>query len=113
MFSLRPHQQDAFEMMLQYQKGQLIMPTGSGKTLCMIFDAMREYRSDTKTIMVVAPRILLTQQLRLSSWKSSDYILNYIQSKFFMFIVEKQNITLQLIHLEYLFGQQKTVHTTK
>ena len=39
------------------------MPTGSGKTLCMIFDAMREYRSDTKTIMVVAPRILLTQQL--------------------------------------------------
>ena len=63
MFSLRPHQQDAFEMMRQYQKGQLIMPTGSGKTLCMIFDAMREYRSDTKTIMVVAPRILLTQQL--------------------------------------------------
>ena len=44
MFSLRPHQQDAFEMMREYQKGQLIMPTGSGKTLCMIFDAMREYR---------------------------------------------------------------------
>ena len=63
MFSLRPHQQDAFEMMREYQKGQLIMPTGSGKTLCMIFDAMREYRSDTQTIVVVAPRILLSQQL--------------------------------------------------
>ena len=45
MFSLRPHQQDAFDTMRLYDKGQLIMPTGSGKTLCMIFDAMREYRS--------------------------------------------------------------------
>ena len=63
MFSLRPHQQDAFDTMRLYDKGQLIMPTGSGKTLCMIFDAMREYRSDTQTIVVVAPRILLSQQL--------------------------------------------------
>lgn len=63
MFSLRPHQQDAFDTMRLYDKGQLIMPTGSGKTLCMIFDAMREYRLDTQTIVVVAPRILLSQQL--------------------------------------------------
>ena len=47
MFNLRPHQQDAFDTMRLYDKGQLIMPTGSGKTLCMIFDAIREYRSDT------------------------------------------------------------------
>ena len=58
MFSLRPHQEDAFDTMRLYDKGQLIMPTGSGKTLCMIFDAMREYRSDIQTIVVVAPRIL-------------------------------------------------------
>ena len=42
MFSLRPDPQDAFDTMRLYDKGQLIMPTGSGKTLCMIFDAMRE-----------------------------------------------------------------------
>jgi superfamily II DNA or RNA helicase len=61
---LRPHQDRAQSAMVKYLKGQVIMPTGSGKTLTMIFDAIREFSGDNyKTIVVVAPRILLAEQL--------------------------------------------------
>ena len=49
--------------MLKHQKGQLIVPTGGGKTMCMITDAISQFSSSNNTIVVVAPRILLTQQL--------------------------------------------------
>jgi superfamily II DNA or RNA helicase len=63
-FQLRPHQERGNFAMQNYSKGQLIMPTGAGKTLTMICDAMREFESQTsKTIVVVAPRILLSEQL--------------------------------------------------
>ena len=47
------------------QKGQVIVPTGGGKTMCMIEDAKYQFtkNSVSKTIVVVAPRILLAQQL--------------------------------------------------
>ena len=38
---LRPHQQDAIDAMLANNKGQVIVPTGGGKTMCMIEDAKR------------------------------------------------------------------------
>lgn len=64
MISLRPHQERAVIAMAQHNKGQIIVPTGGGKTLKMIFDARREFESQTpKTIVVVAPRILLATQL--------------------------------------------------
>ena len=64
MIQLRPHQQRGIDAMLQYCKGQVIVPTGGGKTLKMIYDALREFQSETpKTIVVVAPRILLAEQL--------------------------------------------------
>jgi len=50
--------------MENHSKGSLLMPTGAGKTLVMIFDAMRQFQSETpQTIVVVAPRILLAEQL--------------------------------------------------
>ena len=50
--------------MLAYNKGQVIIPTGGGKTICMIEDAKKQLESNTsKTIVVVAPRILLANQL--------------------------------------------------
>jgi len=50
--------------MLEYAKGQIIVPTGGGKTLKMIYDCLRELQSQTpQTIVVVAPRILLAEQL--------------------------------------------------
>ena len=62
---LRPHQEQAIKAMLRNNKGQVIVPTGGGKTMCMIDDAMNEFSRSyvNKTIVVVAPRILLANQL--------------------------------------------------
>ena len=61
---LRPHQFDATKAMFQHSKGQIIIPTGGGKTMCMIDDAEQRFRSTIgDTIVVVAPRILLAEQL--------------------------------------------------
>jgi superfamily II DNA or RNA helicase len=61
---LRPHQERAVAAMQKHDKGQVIVPTGGGKTLKMIYDALRELQSETpQTIVVVAPRILLAEQL--------------------------------------------------
>jgi superfamily II DNA or RNA helicase len=61
---LRPNQQRADVAMQKYSKGQVIVPTGGGKTLNMIHDTIREFLSQTpKTIVVVCPRILLAEQL--------------------------------------------------
>jgi len=49
--------------MATYKKGQLIVPTGGGKTLKMIYDAMRQFELGAQTIVIVAPRILLAEQL--------------------------------------------------
>jgi len=63
--TLRPHQRKALNEMLAYDKGQLIIPTGGGKTLCMIYDVVenQKYIDNGSTIVVVAPRILLAEQL--------------------------------------------------
>ena len=64
VIQLRPHQQRALDALLQYRKGQVIIPTGGGKTNVAIFDALREFQSDApKTIVVCCPRILLAEQL--------------------------------------------------
>ena len=62
---LRPHQNEALAKMRLQRKGQVIVPTGGGKTMCMIEDAKRRFAQDSlpKTIVVVAPRILLANQL--------------------------------------------------
>jgi len=62
---LRPYQERVVTAMRIHRKGQAILPTGAGKTLCMITDAQREFDSfpSNYTIVVVAPRILLAEQL--------------------------------------------------
>ena len=61
--NLRPHQQIGLDALAKYNKGQVIVPTGGGKTLIAIKDAMRRFETGFTTIVVVAPRILLAQQL--------------------------------------------------
>ena len=63
--TLRPHQTKTVKAMLYHKKGQVIVPTGGGKTMCMISDAINEFTRTniSQTIVVVAPRILLAQQL--------------------------------------------------
>ena len=64
---LREHQTEVVDTMQKHSKGQIIVPTGGGKTICMIKDAERHLfnlgNRDNKTIVIVAPRILLAQQL--------------------------------------------------
>ena len=60
---LRPHQTDALDAMANHTKGQIIVPTGGGKTMCMIHDVCNQLEDGEKTIVVVAPRILLAEQL--------------------------------------------------
>ena len=63
--SLRPHQNRILDRMLAYNKGQMIVPTGGGKTLTMIMDTKRRHDAikNGTTTVVVAPRILLAEQL--------------------------------------------------
>jgi len=65
MLTLRPHQQKAVDAMLSNDKGQVIVPTGGGKTLTMITDTQNRLDSinNGTTTVVVAPRILLAEQL--------------------------------------------------
>ena len=50
--------------MWQNNKGQVIIPTGGGKTICMIQDTIHQQAVPTGiTTVVVAPRILLAEQL--------------------------------------------------
>ena len=67
---LRPHQQRALDAMENASKGQIIVPTGGGKTLIAIMDVVRRLCSaeTPQTIVVVAPRIMLATQL------SSEYL---------------------------------------
>ena len=61
---LRPHQERAHSAMEHHSKGQVLMTTGGGKTPTMIFDAIREFSDSVpQTIVVVAPRIMLAEQL--------------------------------------------------
>ena len=71
---LRPSQKRGDVAMQQNNKGQIIVPTGGGKTLNMITDAVRQFQSQTpQTIVVVCPRILLAEQL---SSEFLEFIVN-------------------------------------
>ena len=70
----RPHQERGDVAMQQHDKGQIIVPTGGGKTLNMIMDTLRQFQSETpQTIVVVCPRILLAEQL---SSEFLEFIVN-------------------------------------
>ena len=63
---LRPHQRRAYDRMTTEKSGQIIIPTGGGKTFIMIADCKRLVTTTPRspqTIVVVAPRILLANQL--------------------------------------------------
>ena len=61
---LRPHQTRAFDSMQENDKGQIIVTTGGGKTYIMIADTLKRFKLPVaQTTVVVAPRILLANQL--------------------------------------------------
>lgn len=72
--TLRPHQQRALDAMTDADKGQIIVPTGGGKTIIMIQHAIQLLAESNRTIVVVAPRILLANQL-------CDEFMSFIDNK--------------------------------
>jgi len=66
---LRPHQKECDIILQNHPKGIICATTGAGKTLVGVADTIREFLQETpQTIVVVAPRILLAEQL------SSEYL---------------------------------------
>lgn len=64
MISLRPHQQEVFSLMREHSKMLTIAPTSAGKSIMMIADAKRRIEQNSETtVLVIAPKILLVQQL--------------------------------------------------
>ena len=65
VIQLRPHQQNAVDKMAAAARGTILVPTGGGKTLIAIMDAVRRFNASTTpiSIIVVAPRLLLANQL--------------------------------------------------
>ena len=63
MITLRPHQQRGLDALESNDCGQILIPTGGGKTLIAIMDAKRQLETQPSTIVVVSPRILLAEQL--------------------------------------------------
>ena len=63
--TLRPHQERAIAAMWDNDKGQVIIPTGGGKTMCIFEDILScmEMTNKRHTFVIVAPRILLAEQL--------------------------------------------------
>ena len=52
VMQLRPHQNEALAKMRLRRKGQVIVPTGGGKTMCMIEDAKRRFAQDLSLIHI-------------------------------------------------------------
>jgi superfamily II DNA or RNA helicase len=64
MLQLRPQQQEVFSLMRQHSKMLTVAPTSAGKSIMMIADAKHRFaESESNTIVVVAPKLLLAQQL--------------------------------------------------
>ena len=98
MIKLRPHQQAALDKLASAARGTVLVPTGGGKTLIGIMDAVRHLNAaqTPQTIIVVAPRILLATQL-CSEWME----------------VIKEEVTRQVIPAHIHSGDTAHFSTTK
>lgn len=64
LMKLRHHQSQILDAMNQHKIGQIVVPTGGGKTLCMIMNLLQRFvQNPGQVAVVVAPRILLAEQL--------------------------------------------------
>jgi superfamily II DNA or RNA helicase len=65
MLSLRPQQQEVFSLMREHSKMLTVAPTSAGKSIMMIADAKHRFTEgeSNKTILVVASKLILCQQL--------------------------------------------------
>ena len=107
---LRPHQLDALDAMANHSKGQIIVPTGGGKTMCMIDDAERS----GGTIVVVAPRILLAEQLSSEFLEQIDNVsvMHVHSGETPHYSSTKSDDVADWVFLNRLFGKRSLIFTT-
>ena len=79
---LRPHQIRSLTKMEQVNRGRIYVPTGGGKTLIMIRDLARrlDEASEPITALVVAPRILLANQLCSEFGEEINAVVAHVHS---------------------------------
>lgn len=84
MLSLRPHQVRTINSMRTVDKGTIYIPTGGGKTRCMIEDLKFRLSGATdKITVVVAPRIMLALQLANefdTALNEERYVIGHVHS---------------------------------
>ena len=76
MLTLLPYQQRALDAVQKAIRGSVYIPTGGGKTVVMMEDARQRVlkAQEPMTFVVVAPRILLAQQL---SFEFEEYLKEF------------------------------------
>ena len=107
---LRPHQLDALDAMANHNKGQIIVPTGGGKTMCMIDDTERS----GGTTVVVAPRILLAEQLSSEFLEQIDNVsvMHVHSGETPHYSSTKSDDVADWVFLNRLFGKRSLIFTT-
>ncbi len=107
---LRPHQIDALDAMANHNKGQIIVPTGGGKTMCMIDDTERS----GGTTVVVAPRILLAEQLSSEFLEQIDNVsvMHVHSGETPHYSSTKSDDVADWVFLNRLFGKRSLIFTT-
>ena len=65
LITLRPHQERTLDKLKQFDKGCVYIPTGGGKTIIMLEDLVQRLETSDAplTVVIVAPRLLLANQL--------------------------------------------------
>ena len=67
--------------MLEHKKGTIVIPTGGGKTLCMIEDTKIHFKLfENQVHVIVAPRILLAEQLCSEFLEQTDAHVMHVHS---------------------------------
>ena len=88
---LRPHQLEAVQAMFRHTKGQIIVPTGGGKTMCMINDAEQDLGQHLFVLLLL---LLLVFYLQINYQQSFLSLL--LTLMLLMFIVERLITSVQL-----------------
>ena len=91
MIQFRSHQSRALDVLQDSQKGCVYVPTGGGKTIIMMEDCARRLIDADKamTVVVVAPRLLLANQL------CSEFV-EYVEPK--LQLAFKNNFNILHVH---------------
>ena len=91
MIQFRSHQSRALDILSDAQKGCIYVPTGGGKTIIMMEDCARRLIDADKamTVVVVAPRLLLANQL------CSEFV-EYVEPK--LELAFKNNFSILHVH---------------